>query len=191
MFKNLNAYQIILASNSPRRQELLRSIGLNFETKSFGGEETYPHDLPPLEVAEFLAIQKANWFDIINDQDLLITADTVVITDNTVLGKPKDKQEAVGMIQTLSGKTHQVITGVCLKSKHKTVSFHSITQVTFKNLSEHTIHHYIDTYQPFDKAGSYGIQEWIGMIGISGIKGSYFNVMGLPTDMLFDALENF
>lgn len=191
MFKHLASNQIILASNSPRRQELLRSMGVTFEVKSSGGDETYPADLDSIKVAEFLAVKKANWFTDIHDQEILITADTVVIVDDNVLGKPKDKEEAFSMIQTLSGNTHQVVTGVCLKSNQKTVSFDSVTEVTFKNLSTNLIDYYIDTYQPYDKAGSYGIQEWIGMIGITQIKGSYFNVMGLPTDLLFDALDNF
>ena len=166
-------------------------MGVTFEVKSSGGDETYPADLDSIKVAEFLAVKKANWFTDIHDQEILITADTVVIVDDNVLGKPKDKEEAFSMIQTLSGNTHQVVTGVCLKSNQKTVSFDSVTEVTFKNLSTNLIDYYIDTYQPYDKAGSYGIQEWIGMIGITQIKGSYFNVMGLPTDLLFDALDNF
>lgn len=166
-------------------------MGVTFEVKSSGGDETYPADLDSIKVAEFLSVKKANWFTDIHDQEILITADTVVIVDDNVLGKPKDKEEAFSMIQTLSGNTHQVVTGVCLKSNQKTVSFDSVTEVTFKNLSTNLIDYYIDTYQPYDKAGSYGIQEWIGMIGITQIKGSYFNVMGLPTDLLFDALDNF
>lgn len=191
MFNHLDKYQIILASNSPRRKQLLGDLGVPFKTKSSLGEETFPDDLPPIQVAKFLAIQKADWFANLTEQDLYITADTVVIIDQTVLGKPQNSREAFEMIRQLSGRTHQVVTGVCLKSKNKTIVFDSITDVTFKNLSNETIQYYIDTYRPFDKAGSYGIQEWIGMIGISEIKGSYFNVMGLPTDQLFDALKNF
>jgi len=191
MFNHLDKYQIILASNSPRRKQLLGDLGVPFKTKSSLGEETFPDDLPPIQVAKFLAIQKADWFADLTEHDLYITADTVVIVDQTVLGKPQNSREAFEMIQQLSGRTHQVVTGVCLKSKSKTIVFDSTTDVTFKNLSDETIQYYIDTYRPFDKAGSYGIQEWIGMIGISEIKGSYFNVMGLPTDQLFDALKNF
>ncbi len=191
MFKHLDSYHITLASNSPRRKQLLGGLGIEFKTKSSLGEETYPDDLPPNQIAKFLAIQKANWFTNLTERDLYITADTVVIVGQTVLGKPQDAQEALQMIRLLSGRTHQVVTGVCLKSKNKTVSFDAVTDVTFKSLSDETIQYYIDTYQPFDKAGSYGIQEWIGMIGITGLKGSYFNVMGLPTDKLFDALKDF
>jgi len=191
MFNHLDKYQIILASNSPRRKQLLGDLGVPFKTKSSLGEETFPDDLPPIQVAKFLAIQKADWFADLTEHDLYITADTVVIVDQTVLGKPQNSREAFEMIQQLSGRTHQVVTGVCLKSKSKTIVFDSTKDVTFKNLSDETIQYYIDTYRPFDKAGSYGIQEWIGMIGISEIKGSYFNVMGLPTDQLFDALKNF
>ncbi|UTW67037.1 septum formation protein Maf [bacterium SCSIO 12643] len=191
MFKHLDSYNITLASNSPRRKQLLGNLGIEFKTRSSQGEETYPDDLPPIEVAKFLAIQKADWFTDLTEHDLYITADTIVIVDHIVLGKPQDVQEALEMIQQLAGKTHQVVTGVCIKSKNKLISFDAVTDVTFKSLSDETIRYYIDTYQPFDKAGSYGIQEWIGMIGITELKGSYFNVMGLPTDKLFDALKNF
>lgn len=190
MFNNLDKYSVVLASNSPRRQSLLKELGVDFTVQSSQGDESYPDDLVPEKVAEFLARKKADWFTDFSKNQLYITADTVVISDNVVLGKPNSKAEAEQILQSLSGKTHEVITGVCLKAKDKTQSFHSITEVRFSDLSNEMISYYVEKYKPFDKAGSYGIQEWIGMVGIESIKGSYFNVVGLPTDVLFRQLQN-
>lgn len=189
MFDNLDKYSVVLASNSPRRQSLLKELGVDFTVQSSQGDESYPDDLVPEKVAEFLARKKADWFTDFSKNQLYITADTVVISDNVVLGKPNSKAEAEQILQSLSGKTHEVITGVCLKAKDKTQSFHSITEVRFSDLSSEMISYYVEKYKPFDKAGSYGIQEWIGMVGIESIKGSYFNVVGLPTDKLFHQLK--
>lgn len=191
MFDNLNKYQIVLASNSPRRKSLLAEMGLPFEVQSSQGEETYPNDLASVNVAEFLARQKADWFTDFSKNQLYITADTVVILADKILGKPANFNEAVDMLSQQSGNWHQVITGVCIKSKNKEISFSSVTDVLFKVLTQPEIEHYVKTYKPFDKAGAYGIQEWIGMIGIERINGSYFNVVGLPTDSLFNNLKQF
>jgi len=191
MFHNLNKYQIVLASNSPRRKSLLAEMGVNFETQKSQGEETYPNNLAPNKVAEFLARQKADWFTDFSKNQLYITADTVVILADKILGKPANFNEAVDMLSQQSGNWHQVITGVCIKSKNKEISFSSVTDVLFKTLTQAEIEHYVKTYKPFDKAGAYGIQEWIGMIGIEKINGSYFNVVGLPTDALFNNLKQF
>jgi septum formation protein len=191
MFHNLNKYQIVLASNSPRRKSLLAEMGVKFETQKSQGEETYPNNLAPNKVAEFLARQKADWFTDFSKNQLYITADTVVILDDKILGKPAIFNEAVDMLSQQSGNWHQVITGVCIKSKNKEISFSSVTDVLFKTLTQAEIEHYVKTYKPFDKAGAYGIQEWIGMIGIEKINGSYFNVVGLPTDALFNNLKQF
>lgn len=191
MFSHLKGYKIILASNSPRRQSLLKEMGVDFTVQPSRGEEHYPETLQADKVAEYLAIQKADWFTSFENNELYITADTVVILGNEVLGKPKDEAVAKRMLQKQSGRTHQVITGMCLKSKTQQKSFSVLTEVTFKGLTDTEIAYYIKNYKPFDKAGSYGIQEWIGMIGISEIKGSYFNVVGLPTDALFNSLNAF
>lgn len=191
MLNNLEQYQIVLASNSPRRKELLGSLGIEFTTQASQGEETYPNDLEAEKVAEFLAIQKADWFNDFYQNQLYITSDTVVILKNEVLGKPADREEAKRMLASLSGNTHEVITAFCLKSKSKTISKSVSTRVHFAKLSPEEINFYIDTYKPYDKAGSYGIQEWIGMMGIEKIEGSYFNVMGLPTHQIYQELSSF
>ena len=185
-------YKVILASKSPRRQQLLSDMGVTFETKLMEVDEVYPSTLPASEVAEFLANLKAEPFmDTIADDELVITSDTVVCVDDEVLGKPADKAEAIEMLQKLSGKAHEVISGVCLSTADKQVSFSSSTVVYFKELTDEEITYYVDNYKPFDKAGSYGIQEWIGYIGITSIEGSYFNVMGLPVQKLYEVLSNF
>jgi septum formation protein len=191
MFRNLEEFSIVLASNSPRRQSLLKEMGMDFTVQSSKGEENYPDTLEAEKVAEYLAIQKADWFENFDNNELYITADTVVILDDQVLGKPKDETEAKIMLQKQSGRTHHVVTGICLKSKSQQKSLSILTEVTFNDLTDTEIDYYITTFKPFDKAGAYGIQEWIGMIGISGIKGSYFNVVGLPTEALFNALKMF
>ncbi|MGB0806716.1 MAG: Maf family nucleotide pyrophosphatase [Salibacteraceae bacterium] len=191
MYSNLKKYQVVLASNSPRRKELLGALGIDFKVQSSLGEETYPNELDCDKVAEFLAVQKANWFDDFTANQLYITADTIVLLDNKVLGKPSNSEEAKQTLASLSNKTHQVITAFCIKSKNKLISKSVVTEVTFSTLSESQIDYYIELYKPFDKAGSYGIQEWIGMIGIEKINGSYFNVVGLPTHELFHELSSF
>lgn len=191
MYSHLDKYQLVLASNSPRRQQLLADMGIDFSVKSSKGEETYPPEMAVEKVAEFLAIQKADWFGDFSENELYITSDTTVVLEGKVLGKPKNTSEATKMLGALSGKEHEVITGYCLKSQKKQVSGSCITHVTFKPLSDLEINYYVHNFKPFDKAGSYGIQEWIGMIGISEIKGSYFNVMGLPTHEIFRELMLF
>lgn len=187
---NKTNYHIILASNSPRRRELLKGLGLEFEVKVLPDvEEDYPSNLPTSEVAAYIAGKKAEAYkDLLGEDELVITADTVVIVDNTVLGKPSDEAEAQGMLQALSNKTHQVVTGVCLTTRKKQCCFSVSTDVTFKKLSEEEIDYYIANYQPFDKAGAYGIQEWIGYVGVVGIRGSYFNVMGLPVQRIWEEI---
>jgi len=180
---------VILASNSPRRQELLAQMGVKFEVRSAFINEVYPADLPPQEVPEFLAKLKAEAMASFETNALIIAADTVVIVENTILGKPKDQIEARGFLRQLSGRKHQVVTGVCLKYQDRLSLFKDITEVTFGNLTAWEIDHYLEVYQPMDKAGAYGIQEWIGMVGVTRIEGSYFNVVGLPVQKLYQELK--
>jgi len=192
MLNNLKDYQLILASQSPRRHQMLKELGLNFKIQTKDVKEVYPEHLKGEQIPIYLAKLKAEAFELdLNEMELVITADTIVCVDNLVLGKPKNRDEAVSMLQTLSGRSHQVISGVCLKSKHKEVSFSTTTHVHFKELSLEEIDYYIDNYKPFDKAGAYGIQEWIGFVGIDGIEGSYFNVVGLPIQRLYQELSVF
>ncbi len=185
-------YNYILASKSPRRQELLRSLGIGFSVWENNGEENYPGDLTKEEIPVYLAEQKAHHFiHDLRENDLLITADTIVWINGEVLGKPGSTDEAVQMLQKLSGCEHQVITGVCLTSVARQKSFYSISNVLFKHLSLAEIEYYISEYKPFDKAGAYGIQEWIGYIGITHIEGSFFNVMGLPVQQLYSEIQRF
>jgi len=179
---------IILASQSPRRKELLALLDLEFAVEVREVDEMFPDSLEVAKVAEYLAKLKASAFTDITDEQLIITADTVVVLDNQILGKPKNKAEATSMLQSLSNRSHQVITGVCIQSSDKTISFSNTTKVYFKELTASEIDYYIENYQPFDKAGSYGIQEWIGAIGITKIEGSYFNVVGLPIQELNERL---
>lgn len=182
-------YNIILASNSPRRQQLLTEIGFAFTVKTKPVDEDYPEDVPVIDVAEYLARKKGKVYQLdLLKEDLVITADTVVVVGDTILNKPKDFEEAQHMLSLLSGKNHQVITGVCLTTKDKQVSFRDVTLVYFKVLKDQEINYYIHHYQPYDKAGGYAIQEWIGMIGIKKIEGSYFNVVGLPVAKLYEYL---
>lgn len=186
-----NDYKLILASKSPRRQELLKGLGLEFEVRTKEIEEVFPPALFKEEIPLFLSKLKANAFrEELKENELVITSDTIVWNENQQLGKPQSREEAISMLQSLSGKQHEVITAVTLMTIPKTHSFYEITQVVFKELSIEEITHYVDTYQPFDKAGSYGIQEWIGFIGISQIKGDYFNVVGLPLFRLNAELAN-
>ena len=191
MLDNLKPYKIKLASNSPRRKELLAGLDIEFETEVIPGlEEFYPEELPVSDVALYLAKQKADAYrDIISADTLLITADTIVCTEGTLLGKPSSPDEAREMLRSLSGKEHEVITGVCILTVTKQCSFDVSTQVTFTTLDETEIDYYVAKYNPLDKAGSYGIQEWIGYIGITQIVGSYFNVMGLPVQRLYQELK--
>ena len=186
-------YQLILASQSPRRQQLLSDLDIPFTTLVIKDiDESYPKDLPAKEVAAYLSQKKAAAYrENLNENALVITADTIVIADNKVLGKPKDQADAVKTLQTLSGKTHLVITGVTLTTQHKSHTFSAITEVTFSPLEDDEINYYLEKYKPYDKAGAYGIQEWIGSIGVEHINGSYFNVMGLPVHQLYQALKNF
>lgn len=191
-FENLKKYnKIILASQSPRRQNLFKELGLDFEIKVKDGiEEIYPNHLKEEEIALYLAKLKSKPYqDEINNKNLVITADTIVLLKGKVIGKPVDQNDAVNIVGQLSGNMHKVITGVCLSAFDKQVCFHADTDVFFKPLSKAEIDYYIETYKPFDKAGAYGIQEWIGYIGIEKIEGSYFNVMGLPIQRLYEELR--
>lgn len=186
-------YNIILSSNSPRRKELLTGLDIKFDVLVIPHiDESYPEDLPVEDIAEYISREKADAYKKdIKELDLVITADTIVVCENKVLGKPKNEEEAKTMLHFLSGKTHSVITGVCLTTKEKQRHFSVKTEVTFKKLLDSEIDYYIKNYKPFDKAGAYGIQEWIGYIGVNAIKGSYFNVMGLPVQRIYDELNKF
>ena len=186
-------YKIILASNSPRRKELLAGLDLQFDVRVLQNiDESYPNDLPTQKIAEFISKKKADaYVATIADDELVITADTVVILGDEVMGKPHDEADAKRMLGELSGQTHQVATGVTLSTKERQTSFSVVTDVTFKQLSDNEIDYYVRTYQPMDKAGAYGIQEWIGYIGVTALKGSYFNVMGLPVQRIYETLKTF
>ena len=185
--------RIILGSASPRRKELLAGLDIPFTVEAFpGGSEEFDPSLPFEEIPRAIAIAKSEGFhrDLSHDE-ILITADTVVVCDSRILGKPRSEQEAVQMLETLSGKVHQVITGVCIRTLEKCHSFSAISEVSFDELSSEEIEYYVGKYSPMDKAGSYGIQEWIGYIGINSIKGSYFNIVGLPVQRLYKELVRF
>ncbi len=187
----LPGYSLILSSKSPRRQMLIKELGWDFTVETIDVEEVYPEFLNGAEVPLFLSELKASAFNDLGENDLLITADTIVFIDNKIIGKPVDYEDAAQILRTLSGRKHEVITGISLKSSVKQKSFHVVTEVFFKDLSEDEIHYYLNTYKPFDKAGAYGIQEWIGYIGIEKIHGSYFNVMGLPVKELYEEILAF
>ena len=190
--EKLNKINIILASGSPRRQQFFKEMDLHYTIRLKEIEEIYPNHLKAEEITNFLAELKANAFENeLKENDVLVTSDTIVWLNGKALGKPKDYNDAFKMLQELSNQTHEVITSVCLKSIDKTEVFHCVTKVTFSDISDEAIRYYLDNYQPFDKAGSYGIQDWIGLIGISKIEGSYTNVVGLPTEMLFQKLMNY
>lgn len=193
MLRNLNQYQIVLASKSPRRQELLRGMGVTFTIITKETSETFPPEMPLEEVPKHLSLQKSLAFtdDELPADYLLITADTVVISEGEILGKPKDTADAVRMLEQLSGKVHHVVTGVTVRSRDRRESFAVRSEVTFAPLEREEIDYYITHCQPFDKAGAYGIQEWIGYVGISGLEGSFYNVMGLPTRRLYQVLKGF
>nr|WP_321452478.1 Maf family nucleotide pyrophosphatase [uncultured Carboxylicivirga sp.] len=191
---NLQKYTLVLASQSPRRQELIKHLDIPFQVVlKEEVEEVYPNDMIPEDVPVFLAELKAKPYadDLEQHSWIVLTADTIVLCNGEILGKPKDRGDAVRMLQMLSGMSHEVVTGVCLSSKHKKHSFKVSTKVYFKSLSSEEIDYYIDNYKPFDKAGAYGIQEWIGMIGIEKIEGSYFNVVGLPVQSVYNELLKF
>jgi septum formation protein len=181
--------KLILASNSPRRQELLKETGFLFDIFTKDIDESIPENITIDKAAKFISEKKnIAYREFLNDE-IILTADTIVVSENKVLGKPKNSSAAVEMLQELSGKTHQVISGVCISSLQKSIVFDDITQVTFKTLSNEQIDYYIENYQPFDKAGAYGIQEWIGMVGVEKIIGSYYNVMGLPIHKVYLELK--
>lgn len=192
MLKHLEKYSVVLASKSPRRQELLRGMGVRFECITKETPERFP-EMPLKKVAGYLSRQKSLAFTDVElpENYLLITADTVVIAENEILGKPVDRADAFRMLRLLSGKSHVVVTGVTLRSKERTKTFSASSSVTFAALDPEEMAYYVDQYKPFDKAGAYGIQEWIGYVGISGLRGSFYNVMGLPTQRLYNALKNF
>jgi septum formation protein len=188
----LKDFNVILASQSPRRHYLLKELGIDFEIKTKDVEEIWPDHLQREAVAVYLAELKAAPFkEELTDNDLVITSDTIVCLDDAILNKPKDFDDAVRMLTSMSGRKHTVFTGVCLTTKHKTKSFFAETTVYFKALTAEEIEHYITTYQPFDKAGSYGVQEWMGYVGMEHIEGCFFNVMGLPLNKLYTKLEEF
>ncbi len=183
-------YKVILSSNSPRRKELFAGLGIDFEVRVISGiDESYPSDIPLKDVPQYIAKEKAAAYDIATDE-LVVTADTVVIVDNEILGKPVDEDEARKMLRKLSGRSHEVITGVCLTTCELQRSFAVTSEVTFKKLSEEEIEYYVKNYHPLDKAGAYGIQEWIGYIGVTSLYGSYFNVMGMPVQRIYEELRN-
>lgn len=191
MLANLYNYSIILGSGSPRRKELLEGIGIPFSVQTIDTEESYPDYLREAAIPEFLAVKKADAFtNLLDDTTLLITADTIVLLDDQVLGKPGDKEEARAILTQLSGRVHQVITGVCITTKQRRKTFHVVSEVRFAPLQEDEIEYYLTHFSPYDKAGSYGIQEWIGYVGVEQITGSFYNVMGLPVQRLYCELKN-
>lgn len=187
----LNRYTIILASGSPRRQQFFKEMDVNFTIQLKEIDEVFPNTLKAEAITNYLSELKASAFEKLEKNELLITSDTIVWHEEKALGKPKDYDDAFKMLTSLSGKTHQVITSVTFKTIEKTETIHEVTKVTFKDLSEEEINYYLDNYKPFDKAGSYGIQEWIGLIGISKIEGSYTNVVGLPVEKVYSKLLSY
>ena len=193
MQKISDRYRVILASGSPRRKELLSGIDIKYDVLTLPDiDEAYPSDMPPEKVPVFLARKKASAYDeTLHENTLLITADTVVVLNDRIFGKPSDAKDAKRMLQQLSGQTHRVITGVCLTTQQKQRCFSDETVVTFGKLSEQEIAYYVKKYNPLDKAGAYGVQEWIGYIAVEKIDGSYFNVMGLPVFKVYRELQKF
>lgn len=192
-FRLVEGYKVILASNSPRRKELLGGLGIDFEVRTLSDiDESYPDTLKGEDIPMFISKKKAEAYKQgMADDDMIITADTIVYDNGHVLGKPKDRAEAIQMLRELSGHSHEVITGVSIVTKEKTVQFASTSKVTFATLSNEEITYYVDHYKPYDKAGAYGIQEWIGYVAVTRIEGSYFNVMGLPIQRLYTELKQF
>lgn len=193
MLDNLKKYQILLASKSPRRRELLAQLRIPFNVVTIGGiDESYPSDLARTEVSGYIANRKADAYQsMIRDNELIITADTVVVSDDRIMGKPKDADEAVEMLLALSDKIHQVSSGVCIMTKDRRTSFTVITDVKFGHITEEEARFYVENYMPLDKAGAYGIQEWIGCVAVESINGSFYNVMGLPVHQLYKELSLF
>lgn len=190
--EKLKGYTIILASGSPRRQQFLRELDANFEVRLKEVDEIYPESLKGAEITDYLAELKAAALDeSLSDDEILITSDTIVWHENKALGKPKDKEDAFAMIKSLSGKTHEVITSVCIKNAGISETFNETTRVTFNPLTDEEIAYYLEEYKPYDKAGSYGIQEWIGLVAIARIEGSYANVVGMPVDKVYQHLLKF
>ncbi|PQJ78378.1 Maf-like protein [Polaribacter porphyrae] len=188
--EKLKDYHIILASKSPRRQQFFKDLNIDFTIKTIEVDEIYPKELKGLEITDFLADLKSKAFKNLSENDILITSDTIVWLDDKALGKPKDETDAYNMLRSLSGKNHDVITSICIKSNHFLKIVNDVTTVSFKDLTDEEIWYYIKNYKPFDKAGAYGIQEWIGFIAIDKIEGSYFNVVGLPVHKLYKELVN-
>lgn len=193
MLENLSKYHIYLASKSPRRRELLTQLRIKFNTINIGGiDESYPDDIPAAEVPQYIANRKADaYMSLIKDNEMVITADTLVMIDNRILGKPKDEAEAVEMLMALSGKVHKVVSGVCIVTADRRTSFTAETDVKFAEISKEEAQYYVENYMPLDKAGAYGIQEWIGCIAVESIHGSFYNVMGLPVHRLYNELKLF
>lgn len=193
MLENLSKYHIYLASKSPRRRELLTQLRIKFNTINIGGiDENYPDDIPAAEVPQYIANRKADaYMSLIKDNEMVITADTLVMIDNRILGKPKDEAEAVEMLMALSGKVHKVVSGVCIVTADRRTSFTTETDVKFAEISKEEAQYYVENYMPLDKAGAYGIQEWIGCIAVESIHGSFYNVMGLPVHRLYNELKMF
>ena len=189
----ITPYHIILASNSPRRKELLAGLDISFDVRVIDGiDESYPDDLATHGIAQYISQKKAAAYRLsMASDELVITAETIVVLGTHVMGKPHDAAEAQAMLRELSGRTHQVITGVTLTTTDRQTSFSVITDVTFKAFTDDEINYYVSNYRPFDKAGAYGIQEWIGHIGVTALNGSYFNVMGLPVQRIYEALKTF
>jgi septum formation protein len=192
MLKNkLQKYKLILASGSPRRQQFFKDLNLDFEIRLKEIEEIFPPELKASAITNYLAELKASAFEgELNENEILITSDTIVWHNNKALGKPRDAKDAFEILKSLSNATHEVITSVCFKTNVKSAVIFEVTKVTFNTLSDECILYYIEKYKPFDKAGAYGIQEWIGFVGVSKIEGSYANVMGMPTDKVYEYLSN-
>ena len=190
---NLEKYHIILASNSPRRRELLAGLGIGFEVKTLEGiDESYPGDLDPDMISQYISQKKADAYrNLISGNEMVITSDTIVLLDGKVYGKPVDEADACRMLGELSGRTHKVITGVCINTRERSCAFHVVTEVEFAPLSSDEIEYYVSHYKPLDKAGAYGIQEWIGSVAVRRISGSFYNVMGLPVQRLYAELKSF
>lgn len=191
--ENLKKYHIILCSKSPRRRELLAGLGIDFEVKTLSGiDESYPCDLNSDMIAQYISQKKAEAYkSLIVDNEMVITSDTIVLLDGKVYGKPADEADACRMLGELSGRTHKVITGVCINTRERSCAFHVVTEVEFAPLSSDEIEYYVTHFKPLDKAGAYGIQEWIGSVAVRAINGSFYNVMGLPVQRLYDELKSF
>jgi septum formation protein len=188
--EKLKKYNVILASGSPRRQQFMKDLDLDFEIRLSDVEEVYPDTLKGVQITDFLAELKANALtDILKENDILITSDTIVWHEGKALGKPKDYDDAFDMLMSLSGKTHEVITSVCIKTTQGSNTFNETTKVTFNPLTEDEVKYYLNNYKPYDKAGAYGIQEWIGLVAIAKVEGSYVNVVGLPVDKVYQHLK--